>query len=212
MQGFDTFVADFFVVKEAGYIVVVQEVDEHFGGRQSDPQIMRLGSVVGFALIKKFFEGTRFAAVFEYGVEHVLLREIKDAIDFVVEGIAAVETIVAAKAFPKHEKLLFSEACGVLANAWAEVLPESVLDMFEGVDAKSVEVHECEPATIGEKHRVSNFLPFGVDVLQTSGKVAVQDLMALDGSHVCLLYTSDAADDLLCVALGGRRIIKKKNK
>ena len=30
--------------------------------------------------------------------------------------------------------------------------------------------------------------------------------------HTCLLYTSDAADDLLCVDLGGRRIIKKKNK
>ena len=28
--------------------------------------------------------------------------------------------------------------------------------------------------------------------------------------HFCLLYTSDAADDLLCVDLGGRRIIKKK--
>src|SRR5450756_2039295 len=28
--------------------------------------------------------------------------------------------------------------------------------------------------------------------------------------HLCLLYTSDAADDLLCVDLGGRRIIKKK--
>src|SRR5450756_1061790 len=28
----------------------------------------------------------------------------------------------------------------------------------------------------------------------------------------CLLYTSDAADDLLCVDLGGRRIIKKKKK
>ena len=26
----------------------------------------------------------------------------------------------------------------------------------------------------------------------------------------CLLYTSDAADDLLCVELGGRRIIEKK--
>ena len=26
----------------------------------------------------------------------------------------------------------------------------------------------------------------------------------------CLLYTSDAADDLLCVALGGRRTIQKK--
>src|SRR5450756_1983598 len=30
--------------------------------------------------------------------------------------------------------------------------------------------------------------------------------------HDCLLYTSDAADDLLCVDLGGRRIIKKKKK
>ena len=28
--------------------------------------------------------------------------------------------------------------------------------------------------------------------------------------NVCLLYTSDAADDLPCVGLGGRRIIKKK--
>ena len=30
--------------------------------------------------------------------------------------------------------------------------------------------------------------------------------------QICLLYTSDAADDLLCVDLGGRRIIKKKKK
>ena len=31
--------------------------------------------------------------------------------------------------------------------------------------------------------------------------------------HGCLLYTSDPADDLTCVDLGGRRIIKKnKNK
>ena len=29
-------------------------------------------------------------------------------------------------------------------------------------------------------------------------------------SSRCLLYTSDAADDLLCVDLGGRRILKKK--
>ena len=42
-------------------------------------------------------------------------------------------------------------------------------------------------------------------------------LIALDfGStkanpNACLLYTSDAADDLLCVDLGGRRSIKKKN-
>ena len=29
-------------------------------------------------------------------------------------------------------------------------------------------------------------------------------------SLVCLLYTSDAADECSCVDLGGRRIIKKK--
>eukprot|EP00826_Nyctotherus_ovalis_P039909 TRINITY_DN3874_c0_g1_i7.p1 TRINITY_DN3874_c0_g1~~TRINITY_DN3874_c0_g1_i7.p1 ORF type:complete len:104 (-),score=20.17 TRINITY_DN3874_c0_g1_i7:2-313(-) len=30
--------------------------------------------------------------------------------------------------------------------------------------------------------------------------------------YICLLYTSDAADDSLRVDLGGRRIIKKKKK
>ena len=34
----------------------------------------------------------------------------------------------------------------------------------------------------------------------------------LNPALTCLLYTSDAADDLLCVNLGCRRIIKKKNK
>ena len=33
-----------------------------------------------------------------------------------------------------------------------------------------------------------------------------------DVVNICLLYTSDAADDLLCVDLGGRRIINKKTK
>src|SRR5659263_604727 len=37
-----------------------------------------------------------------------------------------------------------------------------------------------------------------------------RDLRAKGFVSACLLYTSDAADDLLCVDLGGRRIIKKK--
>ena len=36
--------------------------------------------------------------------------------------------------------------------------------------------------------------------------------MSTAQARICLLYTSDAADDLLCVDLGGRRIIKKNNK
>ena len=38
------------------------------------------------------------------------------------------------------------------------------------------------------------------------------DYGAARGDYICLLYTSDAADDLLCVDLGGRRILKKKKK
>ena len=32
-----------------------------------------------------------------------------------------------------------------------------------------------------------------------------------EGNRTCLLYTSDAADDLLWLDLGGRRTIQKKN-
>ena len=38
------------------------------------------------------------------------------------------------------------------------------------------------------------------------------DVLQVGVIHPCLLYTSDAADDLLCVYLGGRRLIKKKKK
>ena len=42
--------------------------------------------------------------------------------------------------------------------------------------------------------------------------ILVNSLKGNGLKDVCLLYTSDAADDLLCVDLGGRRIIKKKIK
>ena len=41
-------------------------------------------------------------------------------------------------------------------------------------------------------------------------EVDVMYEVKLDAFNGCLLYTSDAADDLLCLDLGGRRIIKKK--
>src|SRR5659263_757659 len=47
----------------------------------------------------------------------------------------------------------------------------------------------------------------GSDAMNINGK---NGLACLVNMRTCLLYTSDAADDLLCVDLGGRRIIKKK--
>ena len=46
-------------------------------------------------------------------------------------------------------------------------------------------------------------------------KIAVHDareIRAMAQANGCLLYTSDAADERSSVDLGGRRIIKKKNK
>src|SRR5450756_2504270 len=50
---------------------------------------------------------------------------------------------------------------------------------------------------------------YSIDVTAgPSGKIERWTESEMGG--LCLLYTSDAADDLLCVDLGGRRIIKKK--
>ena len=57
--------------------------------------------------------------------------------------------------------------------------------------------------------------PKGVDLtLNTKIENALYNnnlIQNVGGTLTCLLYTSDAADDLLCVDLGGRRNIKKKN-
>src|SRR5680860_1877649 len=50
-----------------------------------------------------------------------------------------------------------------------------------------------------------------VTILKITGK-ETSLVPAMAACMGCLLYTSDAADDLLCVDLGGRRIIKKKKK
>src|SRR5659263_252565 len=64
-------------------------------------------------------------------------------------------------------------------------------------------------------------LPLCQGPAQRSTPSSLHDLSTLKGlistttiamTRSCLLYTSDAADDLLCVDLGGRRIIKKKKK
>src|SRR5665213_4508619 len=48
-----------------------------------------------------------------------------------------------------------------------------------------------------------------INQLERTNDLPLANLLDL---YACLLYTSDAADDLLCVDLGGRRIIKKKKK
>ena len=44
----------------------------------------------------------------------------------------------------------------------------------------------------------------GIDL----GGTKIEGILLDEKYNTCLLYTSDAADDLQCVDLGGRRIIK----
>ena len=55
----------------------------------------------------------------------------------------------------------------------------------------------------------------GVDVIHAKGQMTQPAGFRTTGAgwrKRCLLYTSDAADDLLCVDLGGRRNIKNKKQ
>ena len=66
-------------------------------------------------------------------------------------------------------------------------------------DVYKRQVHS--PATIRQQATMDGWPPGGPPLPAASHS---------GGWSTCLLYTSDAADDLLCVDLGGRRIIKKK--
>src|SRR5450756_3226772 len=74
---------------------------------------------------------------------------------------------------------------------------------------KQIEGH----TTIREKVSTSVDLPLSNECKRVLA-YAAEEAERLSHKHIgtCLLYTSDAADDLLCVDLGGRRIIKKKKK
>ena len=56
-------------------------------------------------------------------------------------------------------------------------------------------------------YSIKNIETFYMTKRQSEVKTASASIV-----YYCLLYTSDAADDLLCVDLGGSRIIKKKKK
>ena len=75
------------------------------------------------------------------------------------------------------------------------------------------DIPEVEPAEeYSETHGVQAQL-FEFEKPYTLENVNVNDIdVDVEMVKNCLLYTSDAADDLLCVDLGGRRIIKKKKK
>src|SRR5450756_3047972 len=79
-------------------------------------------------------------------------------------------------------------------------------EVHTGELAESVMPHNHRHV-LAQWHRAS---AASIDQAVAAAKEAAKDWA--NWAWECLLYTSDAADDLLCVDLGGRRIIKKKTK
>src|SRR5659263_712186 len=80
--------------------------------------------------------------------------------------------------------------------------PPNDLDIQLAKDWNLIGWYSMNEALLGQESNVGN--PLNV--------TPKNSLTSIYRYNTCLLYTSDAADDLLCVDLGGRRIIKKKKK
>src|SRR5680860_1883478 len=83
-----------------------------------------------------------------------------------------------------------------LPHSWSDVPPGRVVGLVDLVRPP----RSAARKTNDDRTRLSDSRPFSGEPMHGHRLVS------------CLLYTSDAADDLLCVDLGGRRIIKKKKK
>ena len=74
--------------------------------------------------------------------------------------------------------------------------------------AMMVEVGEADAMISGLTRKYSDTIRPALQIIGTQ-----DDVKKVAGMYIiCLLYTSDAADERSSVDLGGRRIIKKKNK
>src|SRR5450756_703272 len=134
--------------------------------------------------------------------------------------------LVLASRSPQRDGLLRQ-----LGIPFRVVVSEHVEDLHDGDPVRTVERNargKAEEVLVRTRLRAGE-LVLGVDTVVVAGgrvlgkaageQEAAEHLRLLagrrhevySGLHLCspcLLYTSDAADDLLCVDLGGRRIIK----
>src|SRR5450756_2128156 len=84
-------------------------------------------------------------------------------------------------------------------------------DALRKGDAKMAEIEMPEQRIIVKAKLIAfEYIKKRLEKTDTHVTFAFDEVYVVWFSKTCLLYTSDAADDLLCVDLGGRRIIKKK--
>ena len=96
-------------------------------------------------------------------------------------------------------------AAGFVEWVLGDLKPKTTMHLITEVDPDSGALFARNPYHTEFADRVAFF---SVDDSSRTFTCDRNEFLGRNGT--CLLYTSDAADDLLCVDLGGRRIIKKK--
>src|SRR5450756_3123538 len=103
------------------------------------------------------------------------------------------------KPYNIDKKLVYDAYKAVKANAGAAGVDKQTIEQFDADLMRNL-------YKIWNRMSSGSYFPPPVRAVPIPKKNGGQRILG------CLLYTSDAADDLLCVDLGGRRIIKKKKK
>ena len=103
--------------------------------------------------------------------------------------------------------------CGIIGISSNKPVSASIISSlkkleYRGYDSAGIAtLFEGEIKEVKSEGRVES-LEQNFDLKNLKGNIGIGHVRW--ATH-CLLYTSDAADDMQCVDLGGRRIIKKKN-
>eukprot|EP00657_Telonema_sp_P-1_P011187 TRINITY_DN607_c0_g1_i6.p1 TRINITY_DN607_c0_g1~~TRINITY_DN607_c0_g1_i6.p1 ORF type:complete len:892 (+),score=509.91 TRINITY_DN607_c0_g1_i6:97-2772(+) len=88
-----------------------------------------------------------------------------------------------------------------------------MLKLDEAKLQKTMQINSGLTTALADKQRKEKLASAKAESLEKGLKICEHVAKRIEDKYKsCLLYTSDAADDLLCVDLGGRRIIKKKKK
>src|SRR5450756_375076 len=85
-----------------------------------------------------------------------------------------------------------------------------VLDLLLAHDSVDLSYEQCVGVTYEQVHEDPEAALSEIVARYHEVQRCCDVVVIVGTDYTCLLYTSDAADDLLCVDLGGRRIIKKK--
>ncbi len=162
------------------------------------------------------------------GTSEVFISDSGKALSYnnLLDLTAAAGLFVEFDADPPTLAILkHTNACGLgqadtLADAWAKAYATDRQAPFGGIIACNTVLDLATAGAISEIFTevivAPDFAPDALELLQQKKNLRLVRLLLNPANVVpwdirsCPLYTSDAADDMQCVDLGGRRIIKKK--